>query len=360
VELDPVPAESLPGSLNFGEDDEPEDDEPKDDEGKASKSTRKHRFANLAEVTQEGSEDEEAPEESGNKANGVEFDGRNDDDDDEEAESSGGAEVEGGDVKAESTPTIRNADEGSAPLLDDDNDDWAPLLDDGSDDNLVQPLDDNESALALALEPAIHDPEPATQERDDNDESATVLDQEPAIPNPEPAMQELAVEAVPPPSRRRPRRHVTFGNVQVQQYNLTLGDHPCADETGGYAISLDWAHAEVEEYSLDWYEETKPNCLILLTAEERKFVIEDISGTDRPALEALEEQRLQTIEQERLEQLQRRQARREARKAARALPPVRRSARLANKAPPAAENSSPSPLRRSARLANKPRCSYKD
>jgi hypothetical protein len=326
VEQDPVPAESFPVSVTFGEDGEPEDDD-----GKESKPTREHRIANLVAKKHDESEDAEASEESGNTENGVEFDGRNDDDD-EEAESSGGAEVEGGDVKAESTPTIRNADEGSAPMLDDDNDDWAPLPDHG-DDDVAQPLDDNESALALALS---------------------------AIPNPEPAMRELAVEAVPPPlSRRRPRRHVTFGNVQVQQYNLTLGDHPCADETGGYAISLDWAHAEVEEYSLDWYEETKPNCLILLTAEERKFVIEDISGTDRPALEALEAQRLEAIEQERLEQQKQRQARSKARKAARALPPVRRSARLANQAPPA-ETPSPSPLRRSARLANKPRCSYKD
>jgi hypothetical protein len=250
-----------------------------------------------------------------------------------------------------------------SPLLDDGDDDLSPLLDDG-DDDLAQPLDDNESALSLSLEPAIHNPEPAMQEPDDN-ESAVVVAVAPEIPHPEPAVQELAVGAVLPPSRRGPRRHVTFGNVQVREYSATLGDHPCADGTGGYPISLDWAHAEAEEYSLDWYEETKPNRIVLLTAEARKFVIQDISGMDRSALEALEEQRLQTIERERIEQQQRRQARSEARKAARALLPVRRSARLSSKAPPqvagAADAAPPTlPLRRSSRLANKALCSYRE
>jgi hypothetical protein len=193
------------------------------------------------------------------------------------------------------------------------------------------------------------------QELDDS-ESATVLALEPELPHPEPAMQALAVEAVP---LLEPRRRVTFGNVQVREYSATLGDHPCADETGGYPISLDWAHAEAEEYSLDWYDETRRNRLVLLTAELRKFAIQDISGMDRPALEALEELRLEAIEQERIEHQQRRQTRPEARKAARALQPIRRSARLASKAPPAADADSPTPLRRSPRLANKVRCSYK-
>jgi hypothetical protein len=287
---------------------------------------------------------------------------RNDDDDDEDEEAeSSGAEVEGGDVKAESTPTIRNADDGSAPLLGDDDGALAPLLDHGDDDA----AQDNESALALALslEPATHAPDPAMQELDDNEPAmAMALALEPEQPHPEPAMQELAVEAVPslPRRRRRPQRNVTFGNVQVQEYSVTVGDHPKCDKKGGYPLSLDWAHTEVTEYDLDWYEATKPQGLFQFTAEGRQFVIQDISGMDRPAVEALEEQRLQAIEQARVEQQRRRQARSEARKAARALQPIRRSARLASKAPQAADAAdSPTPLRRSARLANKVRCSYK-
>jgi hypothetical protein len=367
VELDQLPAESFPGSVNFEEDGEPEDDE-----GKESKPTREHRIANLVEEKHEDSDDEEAREESGNKENGVvEFDGGQHED--EEAESSGGAEVEGGDVKVESNSTFRNSDEGSAPLLGDENDALAPLLDDGDDelaqplDDSAQPLDDNESALAFSLEPEMHAPEPAMQERDDNEPAVAVavaLALEPELPHPEPAMQEIAVEAVPslPRRRRRPQRHVTFGNVQVQEYSVTVGDHPKCDKKGGYPMSLDWAHTEVTEYDLDWYEATKPQGLFQFTAEGRQFVIQDISGMDRPAVETLEEQRLETIEQERIEQQQqRRQARSEARKAARALQPIRRSARLASKAPPSADGAADSatPLRRSARLANKVRCSYK-
>jgi hypothetical protein len=89
VELDQLPAESFPGSVNFEEDGEPEDDE-----GKESTPMREHRIGNLVEGKHEDSDDEEAREESGSKENGVEFDGGQDED--EEAESSGGAEVEGG------------------------------------------------------------------------------------------------------------------------------------------------------------------------------------------------------------------------------------------------------------------------
>mmetsp|Transcript_15 Transcript_15/g.46 ORF Transcript_15/g.46 Transcript_15/m.46 type:complete len:250 (-) Transcript_15:238-987(-) len=48
------------------------------------------------------------------------------------------------------------------------------------------------------------------------------------------------------------RRRVKFGSTHVQEYAITVGDHPiCKD---GLALSLDWAHAKEQVYDIDDYE----------------------------------------------------------------------------------------------------------
>lgn len=48
------------------------------------------------------------------------------------------------------------------------------------------------------------------------------------------------------------RRRVTFGSANVQEYAITVGDHPiCRD---GLALSLDWFHAKEKVYDIDDYE----------------------------------------------------------------------------------------------------------
>jgi hypothetical protein len=52
-------------------------------------------------------------------------------------------------------------------------------------------------------------------------------------------------------------RKVKFGSARVQQYAITVGDHPiCKD---GLALSLDWAHAKEEVYDIDVYESRRQN-----------------------------------------------------------------------------------------------------
>jgi len=52
-------------------------------------------------------------------------------------------------------------------------------------------------------------------------------------------------------------RRVKFGSARVQQYAITVGDHPiCKD---GLALSLDWAHAKEEVYDIDDYESRRQN-----------------------------------------------------------------------------------------------------
>jgi len=52
-------------------------------------------------------------------------------------------------------------------------------------------------------------------------------------------------------------RKVKFGSARVQEYAITVGDHPiCKD---GLALSLDWAHAEEKVYNIDNYESRRQN-----------------------------------------------------------------------------------------------------
>jgi hypothetical protein len=59
----------------------------------------------------------------------------------------------------------------------------------------------------------------------------------------------------PVPEKTLPRKRVSFGVVQVQEYGVILGDSPSCK--GGYPLGLDWAHTEPTEYSLDAIEQAK-------------------------------------------------------------------------------------------------------
>jgi hypothetical protein len=168
----------------------------------------------------------------------------------------------------------------------------------------------------------------------------------------EPATEEhvpASAESAPP------KRSVTFGNVQVREHSVTLGDHPLCDN---FPLTLDWAHTEMKEYDLDWYEETKRKgewCVP--TGRGRMLQLEDVTGVDRSVWRWREGRRLQQAKQQKLlqlvvemEQQEQKRARVEEREAARLHQPVRRSPRLAktNTAPPREVV-----RRRSGRLATK-------
>ena len=47
-------------------------------------------------------------------------------------------------------------------------------------------------------------------------------------------------------------RRVRFSTIHVQEYALTVGDHPiCRD---GLAISLDWSHSKEQVFDIDDFE----------------------------------------------------------------------------------------------------------
>jgi hypothetical protein len=71
---------------------------------------------------------------------------------------------------------------------------------------------------------------------------------------PAPKKQKIAAAALEISSKKT-KKTVSFGHVQVQEYSVTVGDHP--ECHGGYPICLDWAHAEPKEYDLDAREKAK-------------------------------------------------------------------------------------------------------
>jgi hypothetical protein len=71
-----------------------------------------------------------------------------------------------------------------------------------------------------------------------------------------------------PEKRSRPKKTVSFGSVQVQEYSVILGDHPKCK--GGYPMSLDWAHTEPKEYDLDACEQAKAAKAKAAAAKEEK------------------------------------------------------------------------------------------
>jgi hypothetical protein len=70
---------------------------------------------------------------------------------------------------------------------------------------------------------------------------------------------------------------VAFSSVNVRQYTITVGDHPCCNT--GYALSLDWDYEALPEQSLEAYEAghgQRRNLTELLTSyEERRSRLEE-------------------------------------------------------------------------------------
>jgi hypothetical protein len=104
--------------------------------------------------------------------------------------------------------------------------------------------------------------------------------------------------AVAAPTSPLPKKKtVSFGNVQVQEYSATLGDHPCCEH--GYPISLDWAHTEPKEYDMDWYDETRSTgeCAEL-SAEQRVERIAKVAGISLKDVQKQERTRLWKVQAE--------------------------------------------------------------
>jgi len=107
-------------------------------------------------------------------------------------------------------------------------------------------------------------------------------------------------------------RRVKFGSAHVQEYAITVGDHPiCKD---GLALSLDWAHSEEEVYDIDSYELRRQNSnrrrgmkrrrrVSKLDYWQRREILIRVSGMSNADLSRIECQRNQEAVSEFLREL---------------------------------------------------------
>ena len=102
------------------------------------------------------------------------------------------------------------------------------------------------------------------------------------------------------PEITRPRERVAFGNVQVREYRVVLGDHPCC--TDGFPLTLDWAYAKAVGYGLDALEQAKANSPPRpdLTPEERMLRIAAVAGVRPEDVQKQERTRRWKVEAEKL------------------------------------------------------------
>jgi hypothetical protein len=131
------------------------------------------------------------------------------------------------------------------------------------------------------------DEDASSDEEEDDDDDEVIL---------------LETFCTKPMPRRTKKKAVSFGNVQVQEYSVTIGDHPLGGEEG-FPISLDWAHAEPTEYSLDRYERTKPKgrCQCpFLTPDQRLLRVAAVMGICMEDVHRQDRTRLWRVEAEKL------------------------------------------------------------
>jgi hypothetical protein len=109
--------------------------------------------------------------------------------------------------------------------------------------------------------------------------------------------------AAAPAVLERPRKKtVSIGTVQVQEYSLIVGDHPCSEEIGGFPLSLDWAHTTAKEYSVDALEREKASSLPRpdMTPADRMLRIAAVAGIAPADVQKQERTRLWKVEAEKL------------------------------------------------------------
>lgn len=94
------------------------------------------------------------------------------------------------------------------------------------------------------------------------------------------------------------KRSVTFGDVNVREFNRIVGDHP--DVSVGPPVSLGWKFVENEPVTVDHYEENKPprKYVLRMTSITRKNLLRNVF--DCPSEEiANAEKEVQKIQKQR-------------------------------------------------------------
>jgi hypothetical protein len=79
------------------------------------------------------------------------------------------------------------------------------------------------------------------------------------------------------------QKAVSFTSVEIREYNVIVGDHPCC--ASGFPLTLDWEYREVSNIEVDTYEEVRSPRRhkedLKISPEERcQLLSEDCSADD--------------------------------------------------------------------------------
>jgi hypothetical protein len=153
----------------------------------------------------------------------------------------------------------------------------------------------------LAIQP-FNSSSSAAADEDDEEESIQSYDYDESF-----LSESSSCSDIVPTSKKQPKR-VSFGVVQVQEYELTLGDHPFSSS---YPLSLDWPHTAEKEYDLDLFERVRQTAMRNssrsrpckhLTPNQRRSRLSTVSGINPTDLAKQDQLRHQQLLSE-LEQL---------------------------------------------------------
>ncbi|CAB9516920.1 expressed unknown protein [Seminavis robusta] len=86
------------------------------------------------------------------------------------------------------------------------------------------------------------------------------------------------------------KKSVSFGSIQIREYNRVVGDHP--DVQVGPPISIGWDFVEHESKSLDTYEADRPPRKFLrrLSSITRKNMLANVFGVPEEEIRAAEKE----------------------------------------------------------------------
>ena len=81
----------------------------------------------------------------------------------------------------------------------------------------------------------------------------------------------VAISELPSKSSRSGGRRVRFSNIEIQEYNLTIGDADC----DAYPLALDWSHTKPTRIPVDEYKTRR--CYPLSSRSRRQRIV-TVSG----------------------------------------------------------------------------------
>mmetsp|Transcript_19640 Transcript_19640/g.54604 ORF Transcript_19640/g.54604 Transcript_19640/m.54604 type:complete len:182 (-) Transcript_19640:814-1359(-) len=82
---------------------------------------------------------------------------------------------------------------------------------------------------------------------------------------------------------------VTFGNVQIREYERIVGDHP--DTKIGVPLALGWHYEEQEDQTLEHYEETRTSKgMLRMSSITRKNILHQVFGIPEEELRNAEKE----------------------------------------------------------------------